>query len=114
MSYRRAAVEVKNKKGNSPLWLAANGGHLAVVEMLYTAGADIDSQDNRKVTEINWMLFENRLYCYDGIERIMCDVKREARIKNRIVNVRAFSEELFTDTDKGICSNNNSFLTRNQ
>ncbi|XP_026731769.1 ankyrin repeat domain-containing protein 17 isoform X4 [Trichoplusia ni] len=47
---RRAAVEVKNKKGNSPLWLAANGGHLAVVEMLYSAGADIDSQDNRKVS----------------------------------------------------------------
>lgn len=42
-------MEVKNKKGNSPLWLAANGGHLAVVEMLYAAGADIDSQDNRKV-----------------------------------------------------------------
>lgn len=47
---RKAAVEVKNKKGNSPLWLAANGGHLAVVEMLYAAGADIDSQDNRKVS----------------------------------------------------------------
>jgi ankyrin repeat domain-containing protein 17 len=42
-------VEVKNKKGNSPLWLAANGGHLNVVELLYNAGADIDSQDNRKV-----------------------------------------------------------------
>lgn len=47
--FRNAAVEVKNKKGNSPLWLAANGGHLYVVEILYSAGADIDSQDNRKV-----------------------------------------------------------------
>ncbi|XP_024080647.1 ankyrin repeat domain-containing protein 17-like isoform X3 [Cimex lectularius] len=47
---RSAQVEVKNKKGNSPLWLAANGGHLAVVELLYNAGADIDSQDNRKVS----------------------------------------------------------------
>jgi len=46
---RDAQVEVKNKKGNSPLWLAANGGHLNVVELLYNAGADIDSQDNRKV-----------------------------------------------------------------
>jgi ankyrin repeat protein len=46
---RGAQVEVKNKKGNSPLWLAANGGHLNVVELLYNAGADIDSQDNRKV-----------------------------------------------------------------
>lgn len=41
---------MKNKKGNSPLWLAANGGHLAVVELLYSVGADIDSQDNRKVS----------------------------------------------------------------
>ncbi|CAG2056166.1 unnamed protein product, partial [Timema podura] len=47
---RGAQVEVKNKKGNSPLWLAANGGHLNVVELLYNAHADIDSQDNRKVS----------------------------------------------------------------
>ena len=47
--YRGTQVEVKNKKGNSPLWLAANGGHLNVVDLLYHAGADIDSQDNRKV-----------------------------------------------------------------
>jgi ankyrin repeat domain-containing protein 17 len=47
---RGAAVEVKNKKGNSPLWLAANGGHLNVVEALNNAKADIDSQDNRKVS----------------------------------------------------------------
>lgn len=48
--YRGASVEVKNKKGNSPLWLAANGGHLPVVEILYNHDADIDSQDNRKVS----------------------------------------------------------------
>lgn len=47
---RGAQVEVKNKKGNSPLWLAANGGHLPVVELLYNVHADIDSQDNRKVS----------------------------------------------------------------
>ncbi|KAK9891834.1 hypothetical protein WA026_016633 [Henosepilachna vigintioctopunctata] len=47
---RGALVEVKNKKGNSPLWLAANGGHLPVVELLYNVKADIDSQDNRKVS----------------------------------------------------------------
>jgi len=46
---RGTQVEVKNKKGNSPLWLAANGGHLNVVDLLFHAGADIDSQDNRKV-----------------------------------------------------------------
>ena len=43
-------VDVRNKKGNSSLWLAANGGHLEVVQLLYSAGADIDSQDNRKVS----------------------------------------------------------------
>lgn len=66
---RTAAVEVKNKKGNSPLWLAANGGHLSVVEVLHNVGsADIDSQDNRKVSclmaafrkghakVVNWMV----------------------------------------------------------
>lgn len=58
-SHRGTQVEVKNKKGNSPLWLAANGGHLNVVDLLYHAGADIDSQDNRKV-------YENlNIYLYD-------------------------------------------------
>lgn len=47
---RGAQADVKNKKGNSPLWLSANGGHLEVVELLYKAKADIDSQDNRKVS----------------------------------------------------------------
>lgn len=46
-------MEVKNKKGNSPLWLAANGGHLSVVELLWKHKADIDSQDNRKVIIIS-------------------------------------------------------------
>lgn len=47
---RGAAVEVKNKKGNSPLWLAAHGGHNNVVEILYQNSADIDSQDNKRVS----------------------------------------------------------------
>ncbi|KFM83143.1 Ankyrin repeat and KH domain-containing protein 1, partial [Stegodyphus mimosarum] len=47
---RDAIVDVKNKKGNSPLWLAANGGHLDVVQLLCNHKADIDSQDNRKVS----------------------------------------------------------------
>jgi len=43
-----AHVDVKNKKGNSPLWLAANGGHLDVVRLLVEYKADVDSQDNRR------------------------------------------------------------------
>ena len=43
-------IDVKNKKGNSPLWLACNGGHLDVVQLLVNAKADVDSQDNRKVS----------------------------------------------------------------
>jgi ankyrin repeat protein len=35
---RGAQVDVRNKKGNSSLWLAANGGHLDVVQLLYSAG----------------------------------------------------------------------------
>ena len=49
-NFRGAQVDVRNKKGNSSLWLAANGGHLDVVQLLHSAGADIDSQDNRKVS----------------------------------------------------------------
>lgn len=41
---------MKNKKGDSPLWLACSGGHLDVVQALVNAGADVDSQDNRRVS----------------------------------------------------------------
>ncbi|KAL7976978.1 hypothetical protein Chor_008927 [Crotalus horridus] len=37
---RGAHIDVRNKKGNTPLWLAANGGHLDVVQLLVQAGAD--------------------------------------------------------------------------
>lgn len=47
---RGAAIDVKNKKGSSPLWLACNGGYLDVVQLLVAAQADIDSMDNRRVS----------------------------------------------------------------
>ena len=37
-------VNIKNSDWNSPLWLAANGGHLEVAELLYKAEADIGSE----------------------------------------------------------------------
>ena len=45
-----AAVDVKNKKGCSPLWLASYGGHLDVVKLLVNADADANSDDNRKIS----------------------------------------------------------------
>ncbi|NWI68607.1 ANR17 protein, partial [Todus mexicanus] len=48
----RAHIDVRNKKGNTPLWLAANGGHLDVVQLLVQAGADVDAADNRKITPL--------------------------------------------------------------
>ncbi|XP_023801768.1 ankyrin repeat domain-containing protein 17-like, partial [Cyanistes caeruleus] len=47
-----AHIDVRNKKGNTPLWLAANGGHLDVVQLLVQAGADVDAADNRKITPL--------------------------------------------------------------
>ena len=45
-------MEVKNKKGNTPLWLACNGGHLDVVMLLVGKGADVNAADNRGVTPL--------------------------------------------------------------
>ncbi|OAF69856.1 hypothetical protein A3Q56_02387 [Intoshia linei] len=44
-----AYLDVKNKKGNCPLYLACMGGFFEIVKMLLNAGADPDSNDNRKV-----------------------------------------------------------------
>ncbi|XP_035703978.1 ankyrin repeat domain-containing protein 17 isoform X5 [Folsomia candida] len=45
-----ANVEVRNKKGCTPLWLSCNGGHLDVCQALQRAGADVDAQDNRRIS----------------------------------------------------------------
>lgn len=49
---RGAHIDVRNKKGNTPLWLAANGGHFDVVQLLVHASADVDASDNRKITPL--------------------------------------------------------------
>ena len=51
-SHRGAHIDVRNKKGNTPLWLAANGGHFDVVQLLVQAGTDVDAADNRKITPL--------------------------------------------------------------
>lgn len=43
-------VDARNKKGCSPLWLACHGGHLDVAQILFRHRADLDSQDNRKIS----------------------------------------------------------------
>uniref|UniRef100_A0A3B3DB52 Ankyrin repeat and KH domain containing 1 n=1 Tax=Oryzias melastigma TaxID=30732 RepID=A0A3B3DB52_ORYME len=50
--FRCAHIDVRNKKGNTPLWLAANGGHFEVVQLLVHASADVDAADNRKITPL--------------------------------------------------------------
>lgn len=50
--FRGAHIDVRNKKGNTPLWLAANGGHFDVVQLLVHASADVDAADNRKITPL--------------------------------------------------------------
>ncbi|XP_044136846.1 ankyrin repeat and KH domain-containing protein 1-like [Bufo gargarizans] len=49
---RGAHIDVKNKKGNTPMWLAANGGHFDIVQLLVHAGGDVDAADNRKITPL--------------------------------------------------------------
>jgi len=47
---KHAIVEVRNKKGCTPLWLACHGGHLDVGQILFKHRADLDVQDNRRVS----------------------------------------------------------------
>ena len=45
-----ATIDVRNKKGATPLWLACNNGHLEVVQTLITHSANPDCSDSRKVS----------------------------------------------------------------
>ena len=45
-----ATIDVRNKKGATPLWLACNNGHLEVAQILITNSADPDCNDSRKVS----------------------------------------------------------------
>lgn len=45
-----AQIEVKKKKGCTPLWLACNSGHLEVCVALVQNGANTDAQDSRKIS----------------------------------------------------------------
>ena len=47
-----AAVDVKNKKGCTPLFLACSNGHLETVKILVANGADVDALDNRKTSPL--------------------------------------------------------------
>ncbi|XP_066918341.1 ankyrin repeat domain-containing protein 17-like [Clytia hemisphaerica] len=47
---RGAVVDVRNKKGCTPLWLSAHGGHLDVCQLLAREGADVNAMDNRAVS----------------------------------------------------------------
>lgn len=38
------------RRGTPIVAVAANGGHLDVVQLLVQAGADVDAADNRKIT----------------------------------------------------------------
>ncbi|CAD5219398.1 unnamed protein product [Bursaphelenchus okinawaensis] len=47
-----AAIDVRNKKGCTPLFLACAGGHLSTVRSLINKGADPDAMDNRKTLPV--------------------------------------------------------------
>lgn len=47
-----AAIDVKNKKGCTPLFLACSNGHLDTVKILVGNHADVDGLDNRKTSPL--------------------------------------------------------------
>jgi ankyrin repeat domain-containing protein 17 len=47
-----AAIDVKNKKGCTPLFLACSNGHLETVKILVANQADVDALDNRKTSPL--------------------------------------------------------------
>ncbi|KAI6219308.1 NFU1 iron-sulfur cluster scaffold-like protein, mitochondrial [Aphelenchoides fujianensis] len=49
---QQAFIDVKNKKGCTPLFLACGNGHLETVKILVKRRADVDALDNRKTSPL--------------------------------------------------------------
>jgi ankyrin repeat protein len=47
------AAKTKNKKGTTPLHVAANNGHKDVVQLLLVNGAEVNARDNKKMTPLH-------------------------------------------------------------
>merc|ERR1712071_558094 len=47
-----AFVDAKNKRGNTPMWLACSSGSLEVIKLLSKYGADLNIPDNRGATPL--------------------------------------------------------------
>lgn len=50
-----AATNVQTRGGDSPLHLAAKGGHSAVIEPLIRAGVDVNAKNNIGYTGISFI-----------------------------------------------------------
>uniref|UniRef100_A0A1I7RHD0 ANK_REP_REGION domain-containing protein n=1 Tax=Bursaphelenchus xylophilus TaxID=6326 RepID=A0A1I7RHD0_BURXY len=66
-----AAIDVRNKKGCTPLFLACSGGHLPTVKSLILKGADPDAMDNRKTLPLVAAFRKGHL---EVVEYMVCHV----------------------------------------
>lgn len=60
----KALVDAKNRFGRTPLMEAARKGHLAVVDVLVAAGADLDVRNKFNQTAADWALEQGHPLIY--------------------------------------------------
>ncbi|KAJ3113461.1 hypothetical protein HDU96_003365 [Phlyctochytrium bullatum] len=51
---QEGGIEARDDKNNTPLILAAEGGHLKVVKLLLRRGADVEGKDESGWTALHW------------------------------------------------------------
>jgi len=74
-----ADVNARNDKGLTPIFLAAQAGHVNSIECLEQLGADIDARDNFEATPLILAAFAGKFECVKCLVKLGADVKAKAK-----------------------------------